>query len=164
MWLHACAGGDEGLDPELVSCLQLSAFDRGSSPPVLIYLFPISPAIQAVSSTRERAANLRLAAGPGSNISLLEIPVKREDRPVSRPLDMFAILRLLPLLSLAAAFECAFTANGVSYDLKPLGGVRSASSRTDTPPTQSEARLRMDLCGDGVGREDGLADEDQVCP
>ena len=75
---------------------------------------------------------------------------------------MFTILRLLPLLSLAAAFECAFTANGVSYDLTPLGGVRSASSRTDTPPTQSEARLRMDLCGDGVGREDGLADEDQV--
>jgi hypothetical protein len=75
---------------------------------------------------------------------------------------MLAILRLLPLLSLAAAFECSFTANGVSYDLNPLGNVRTASSRTDTPPTQSEARLRMALCGDGVGREDGLADEDQV--
>lgn len=68
----------------------------------------------------------------------------------------------LPFFTLATAFDCKFTASGVNYDLSPLGGLRTASSRTETPPTQNEARVRLELCGDGVGKEDGLEDEDQV--
>lgn len=50
----------------------------------------------------------------------------------------------------------------IPYDLSPLGGLRTAESETPTPPTRSAARIRMDMCGNGVGEEEGVEGEDQV--
>lgn len=73
-------------------------------------------------------------------------------------------LPLLPLglLPLSSAFKCLLTASDITYDISPLGNLRTTDSETDTPPTRSAARVRMDLCGKGVGQEDGVEDEDQV--
>jgi hypothetical protein len=59
------------------------------------------------------------------------------------------------------AFDCALTASGIQYDLKPLGGLRTATHTSSTPPTSNEARVLMNLCGE-LGGEDGVADEDKV--
>jgi hypothetical protein len=61
----------------------------------------------------------------------------------------------------ARAFDCALTVSGIQYDLKPLGGLRTATHTSSTPPTSNEARVLMNLCGD-IGSEDGVSDEDQV--
>jgi hypothetical protein len=71
-------------------------------------------------------------------------------------------LALLPLFPVSAAFKCVLTASSVTYDLTSLGGLHTANSETDTPPTRSAARVRVDLCGRGVGAEDDVEDEDQV--
>lgn len=71
-------------------------------------------------------------------------------------------LALLPLLPLSSAFKCLLTASDITYDITPLGTLRTTDSETDTPPTRSAARVRMDLCGEGVGLEDDTEDEDQV--
>lgn len=63
----------------------------------------------------------------------------------------------------ALAFDCALTASGVRYDLKPLGGLRTTSHTSSTPPSSNEARVLMNLCG-GIGGEDGVSDEDKVSP
>ena len=72
---------------------------------------------------------------------------------------------LLVLLALPAqALMCDLTAGGQHYDLTPLGGLHQASTKTDSPPTVYEARATFDICSeDGIPREDGVADEDQVC-
>jgi hypothetical protein len=59
------------------------------------------------------------------------------------------------------AFDCAVTASGIQYDLKPLGGLRTATHTSSTPPTSNEAKVLMNLCGD-IGSEDGVSDEDRV--
>lgn len=61
----------------------------------------------------------------------------------------------------AQAFDCALTASGINYDLKPLGGLRTATHTSSTPPTSNEAKVLMNLCG-GIGDEDGVSDEDRV--
>jgi hypothetical protein len=61
----------------------------------------------------------------------------------------------------ARAFDCALTVSGIQYDLKPLGGLRTATHTSSTPPTSNEAKVLMNLCGD-IGSEDGISDEDQV--
>jgi hypothetical protein len=61
----------------------------------------------------------------------------------------------------ARAFDCALTVSGIQYDLKPLGGLRTATHTSSTPPTSNEARVLMNLCGD-IGSEDGVSDEDKV--
>jgi hypothetical protein len=59
------------------------------------------------------------------------------------------------------AFDCSFTASGISYDLNPLEGLRTATHTSSTPPTSNEARVLLNLCG-SIGGEDGVADEDKV--
>ncbi|WVQ94861.1 hypothetical protein IAU59_001944 [Kwoniella sp. CBS 9459] len=73
-------------------------------------------------------------------------------------------LATLAVLPLVTSFQCAFTASDIPYDLSPLSGVREVLKETSTPPTTTEARVKMELCGsEGLGKEDGVADEDQ-CP
>ena len=67
----------------------------------------------------------------------------------------------LALVLPARAFDCALTASGIQYDLKPLGGLRTATHTSSTPPTSNEDRVLMSLCGD-IGSEDGVSDEDKV--
>ncbi|OCF43670.1 hypothetical protein I317_02420 [Kwoniella heveanensis CBS 569] len=70
----------------------------------------------------------------------------------------------LTALPLVPAYQCAFTVSDIPYDINPLSGVREVSKETPTPPTTSEAVVKMELCGsEGLGKEDGVADEDQ-CP
>jgi hypothetical protein len=76
----------------------------------------------------------------------------------STVLSLFAISLALR----AQAFDCALTASGINYDLKPLGGLRTATHTSSTPPTSNEARVLLNLCG-GIGDEDGVSDEDKVC-
>lgn len=80
------------------------------------------------------------------------------------PLARFqlALLALVHFPRLVSAFSCEVSASGIEYDLRPLAGLRTAVRESDTPPTKSEARATLDLCGDGMPREDGVADEDQV--
>ncbi|WWC95211.1 hypothetical protein V866_002069 [Kwoniella sp. B9012] len=78
-----------------------------------------------------------------------------------RTLNLLSSILLLPLV---ASFQCSLTASSIPYDLSPLRGLRQVSKDTPTPPTTSEAKVRMELCSpEGIGREDGVADEDQ-CP
>jgi hypothetical protein len=73
-----------------------------------------------------------------------------------------AIALMAAVLALhASAFDCALTAAGIQYDLKPLGGLRTATHTSSTPPTSNEAKVLMNLCG-GIGSEDGVSDEDKV--
>lgn len=52
--------------------------------------------------------------------------------------------------------------NGNSpYNLRALEGGKASSKYTDTPPTRSEAKIRLNLC-DGVVPEDGKGEGDQV--
>jgi hypothetical protein len=93
---------------------------------------------------------------PTSTYSTLPIPYSRTMRSLSIALLASAIaLR-------AQAFDCALTAAGIEYDLKPLGGLRTATHTSSTPPTSNEAKVLMNLCG-GIGSEDGASDEDKVC-
>lgn len=71
-------------------------------------------------------------------------------------------IALITALEPVFAFECALTASGIDYDLKPLGGLRTASHTSSTPPSSNEAKVLMNLCG-GIGNEDGVQDEDKVC-
>lgn len=72
-------------------------------------------------------------------------------------------LTFLAFLPLVAAFDCSITAFSISYDISPLAGLRTASKDSSTPPTTSEVKVSMNLCGgEGLGKEDGVADEDQV--
>lgn len=64
---------------------------------------------------------------------------------------------IIPVL----AFDCALTASGIKYDLKPLGGLRTTSHTSSTPPSSNEAKVLMNLCGE-IGNEDGVKDEDKV--
>ena len=70
-------------------------------------------------------------------------------------------LYMTALVLRAQAFDCALTASGINYDLKPLGGLRTATHTSSTPPTSNEAKVLMNLCG-GIGDEDGVSDEDRV--
>ncbi|OXB35313.1 hypothetical protein J007_04980 [Cryptococcus neoformans] len=73
-------------------------------------------------------------------------------------------LTFLTFLPLVVAFDCSITVSSISYDISPLAGLRTASKDSSTPPTTSEVKVSMDLCaGEGLGKEDGVADEDQ-CP
>ncbi|WWD19782.1 hypothetical protein CI109_104246 [Kwoniella shandongensis] len=70
------------------------------------------------------------------------------------------------LLSLPStySFSCSLSPSSIPYDLSPLTGVRETSRVSETPPTTSEAKVFMELCKEGgLGKEDGLSDEDQ-CP
>lgn len=81
-----------------------------------------------------------------------------------RPRLGFFLTACLASLSAAQAFSCKQTINGKDYDLGPLGGLREVSKESDTPPTKTIARVRMDLCSeDGVSKEDGVDEKDQVC-
>lgn len=60
-------------------------------------------------------------------------------------------------------FECIFDVASASYDLTPLAGLRTTTKENQTPPTTSEARVTLELCGQsGIPKEDGVSDEDQV--
>lgn len=75
------------------------------------------------------------------------------------------VLSILILAIPIDAFDCAFQASSIDYDLKPLGGLRTSSKENPTPPTTSEGKVFMDLCGEnGIPKEDDVADEDQVGP
>ncbi|WWC91871.1 uncharacterized protein L201_006818 [Kwoniella dendrophila CBS 6074] len=77
------------------------------------------------------------------------------------PIHLLSAIFLLPLVT---PFSCSLTASSIPYDLSPLQGIREVSKDTATPPTTSEAKVKMELCEpDGIGKEDGVADEDQ-CP
>jgi len=70
------------------------------------------------------------------------------------------LLPVLTALPLSLAWSCdSVTLDGATYDLSALKGTHVASKMSDTPPTQSEARARFDVCA-GVTREG--EDEDQV--
>lgn len=84
------------------------------------------------------------------------------DSKTSQVANLLLPLALTAFLPSTSAFKCLLTASSITYDLNPLGDLRTANSETDTPPTKSAARLRMDLCGKGVGSEDEIDDEDQV--
>lgn len=74
-----------------------------------------------------------------------------------------AVVTLLLALPAHAAFECVFESNSIPYDLNPLGNLRTTTKENQTPPTTSEAKVMLELCGaDGIPKEDGVADEDQV--
>ncbi|WVW86329.1 hypothetical protein I302_108371 [Kwoniella bestiolae CBS 10118] len=78
-----------------------------------------------------------------------------------RTTNLLASILLLPLVT---AFSCSLTASSIPYDISPLSGLREVSKDTPTPPTTSEAKVRMELCNpEGIGKQDGVADEDQ-CP
>lgn len=78
-------------------------------------------------------------------------------------------LLLLPYL-VVATFDCKLSLpsagknkKDIRFDLSSLGGERTAAKETSTPPTTSEARIRMKLCGDeGLPLDDSLSEEDQV--
>ncbi|WVO16713.1 hypothetical protein L204_104394 [Cryptococcus depauperatus] len=80
---------------------------------------------------------------------------------------MLSILLMAPLLNIlplfVVAFDCSLTVSSIAYDISLLSGRRTASKDTSTPPTTSKAKVTMDLCSSGIGREDGVSDEDQ-CP
>jgi hypothetical protein len=74
-----------------------------------------------------------------------------------------AVAALLLTLPAQAAFECVFMSNSIPYDLNPLGNLRTTTKENQTPPTTSEAKVLMELCGaEGIPKEEGVADEDQV--
>ncbi|WVR09557.1 hypothetical protein IAU60_006626 [Kwoniella sp. DSM 27419] len=76
----------------------------------------------------------------------------------------FAILATAVLLPITAAFSCSLTSSDIPYDLNALSGTKVLSKESQTPPTTSEAKVSMELCGnDGLGPEDGIPDEDK-CP
>lgn len=76
-----------------------------------------------------------------------------------------AVATLLLSLPARAAFECVFESNSIPYDLNPLGSLRTTTKENQTPPTTSEAKVLLELCGaEGLPKEDGVADEDQVRP
>ncbi|WWC72168.1 uncharacterized protein I206_106128 [Kwoniella pini CBS 10737] len=78
-----------------------------------------------------------------------------------KPIHIISAIMLLPFVT---PFSCSLTASSIPYDISPLAGLRQVSKDTPTPPTTTEARVKMDLCGpEGIGKEDGMADEDQ-CP
>ncbi len=89
--------------------------------------------------------------------------------PYARSSPLLALLLLTLFPGPTLAFDCRPTLPASSgrakqaFDLTPLDGLRSAHKETDTPPTRSRATVRMRLCGEeGVGRDEQLADEDQV--
>lgn len=93
-----------------------------------------------------------------SRLFHIRIPRTRTLPQIMRP-----TLTFLAFLPLIAAFDCSITASSISYDLSPLTGLRTASKDSSTPPTTSEAKVSMNLCAaEGLGKEDGVADEDQV--
>lgn len=57
----------------------------------------------------------------------------------------------------AAAWDCKID----KYDLTPLGGVKRVAHDLDTPPSTTRRIVRLNLC-DVLGKEDKIADEDQV--
>lgn len=79
-------------------------------------------------------------------------------------------ITLIAFTHQALAFNCQPIVNGhgknskdVLYELEPLKGERSANKETLTPPTVSEAVVRITLCGDDVlSKDDEFPDEDQV--
>jgi hypothetical protein len=80
------------------------------------------------------------------------------------PLSLNLAILTLSLTSFVPAnaqFQCKTTLSSTSYDLTALAGVKEISKQTETPPTISEARVRLELCGDGLELGDG-AEEDQV--
>jgi hypothetical protein len=75
----------------------------------------------------------------------------------------WAVFRLLLLIVPVRPFECRFSVGSSMYDLTALAGLHTATKENRTPPTTSEARVYIDLCGEsGIPREDGVSDEDQV--
>jgi hypothetical protein len=93
----------------------------------------------------------------------IEVDVLNPTSPYSRTMRSLSIALLASAIALRAqAFDCALTAAGIEYDLKPLGGLRTATHTSSTPPTSNEAKVLMNLCG-GIGSEDGASDEDKVC-
>lgn len=57
----------------------------------------------------------------------------------------------------AAAWDCKLD----NYDLTPLAGVKTVTHDVDTPPSTTRRIVRINLC-DQLGKEDKVADEDQV--
>jgi hypothetical protein len=81
-----------------------------------------------------------------------------------RPRLGFLATVCLTSISAVHGFSCKQTVDGKDYDLGPLGGLREVSKESDTPPSKTIARVRMDLCSeDGVQKEDGVDEKDQVC-
>lgn len=71
---------------------------------------------------------------------------------VSRSLALVASATLA-----AAAWDCKLP----GYDLTPLAGVKTVTHDMDTPPSTTRRIVRINLC-DQLGKEDKVADEDQV--
>ena len=68
---------------------------------------------------------------------------------------------LLCGFSSVIAFTCDLKSQTIQYDLSPLSGTRRTSKNTQTPPTTSEAKVRMRMCSE-IERLEGVPDEDQV--
>ena len=80
-----------------------------------------------------------------------------------RPISLLSIFAIANFLAPTLAFDCVFQASGIDYDLKSLGGLRTTSKETSTPPTTSVAKVSLDICGEnGLPWEDDVSDEDQV--
>ncbi|KAL7415292.1 autophagy-related protein 27 [Mrakia frigida] len=82
------------------------------------------------------------------------------------------VVSILPSPSLAAAAEggpsCLLSnlpSLSNSYDLSPLSELQLIEDTKKTPPTETTSRVRFKLCGegDGIGKEEGVDEEDQ-CP
>lgn len=71
---------------------------------------------------------------------------------VSRSLALAASVSLA-----AAAWDCKLP----DFDLTPLAGVKTVKHDVDTPPSTTRRIVRLNLC-DQLGKEDKVADEDQV--
>lgn len=95
------------------------------------------------------------------SLSLTLLTVNYSTHPWTEMRSTTLAIYLAALALRASAFDCALTASGIQYDLKPLGGIRTATHTSSTPPTSNEARVLMNLCGD-IGSEDGVSDEDKV--
>ena len=79
------------------------------------------------------------------------------------------VVSILPSPSLAAEGPSCQLLNlpspSNSYDLSPLSDLQLIEDTKKTPPTETTSRVRFKLCGgegDGIGKEEGVDDEDQV--
>ena len=77
---------------------------------------------------------------------------------------LLTLITSLLFTSPVYSFSCSVSTQNITYDLSPLTGLRTANRRTPTPPTTSEAIVRMDLCrNSGVPPEyGGIPEEDEV--
>lgn len=85
------------------------------------------------------------------------------------PLSLLLCLAALVPSSASAAdapsCELSLPTLSNKYDLTPLSALQTIESTQKTPPTETTHRVRMKICGgegQGLGKEEGVDDDDQV--